>query len=118
MIKLKDILLENKLKELKYFRDNKSLKKAFTYAVRYKKEDAFYGELIEIAKKSKFWPNASDNQILLHAKIEFSKAFPIARKHISKKYKQGKEIFPNFWGHYKYWPEYFKEFVNVMEMFK
>ena len=118
MIKLKDLLLENNLKERVYFRDNKSLRRAFTYAVRYKKEDAFYGELLRISKKSKFWPDASNSQILLHAKINFAKSFVEAQKNMSPKYKQGREIFYAFWNNYKSWPMYVKNFVNAMEMFK
>ena len=111
MIKLKDLLLENKLKELKYFRDK--LWDIFKYAATHQNEKrgeaAFYGMLIKLAKKSKFYPHAGKNEVELHGKIVFTKAFDEVRnKRVNlKKYEYD----------YKGWPKHVKEFIENMGMY-
>ena len=65
-------------------------------------EAAFYGMLIKLAKKSKFYPHAGNNEVELHGKIVFTKAFDEVRnKRVNlKKYKYD----------YKGWPKHVKEF--------
>jgi len=110
MIKLKDILFENKLKELKYFRDK--LWDVFKYAIPKGRrgEAAFYGMLEKLVKKSKFYPHAGHDEAVLHGKIVFTKAFDEVRnKRVNlKKYEYD----------YKGWPKHVKEFIENMEMFK
>ena len=52
----------------------------FENAARYKKDKHFYNDLVKIVKKSKFYPHAGKNEILLHGKIVFTNAFDDARK--------------------------------------
>ena len=73
-------------------------------------EAAFYGMLIKLVKKSKFYPHAGKNEVELHGKIVFTKAFDEVRnKRVNlKKYEYD----------YKGWPKHVKEFIENMEMFK
>ena len=64
----------------------------------------------ELVKKSKFYPHAGKNEVELHGKIVFTKAFDEVRnKRVNlKKYEYD----------YKGWPKHVKEFIGNMEMFK
>ena len=84
MIKLKDLLNEGmNYKALQYFR--KELWDVFKYAISKgsRGEAAFYGILKKVAKKSKFYKQSDDNQIELHVKITFTKAFSDGRGKIN-----------------------------------
>ena len=110
--KLKDLLIEKlDYKALQYFRDK--LWDVFKYAATHENEKrgeaAFYGMLIKLVKKSKFYPHAGNNETELHGKIVFSKAFHEARnKKINLK---------RYETHYKGWPKHVKEFIENMGMY-
>ena len=115
MIKLKDLLLEG----VSYPKFRDDLWDAFEYAVRYNKEIAFYGEVKNYLKKKKWFPEADDNQIELHAKMIFTKAFGLARKEYKMRMKSRSKnpLLDFFWNHKK-WPHYTKEFIKYMSMYK
>jgi len=122
VIKLKSLLTEvSETKARSYFR--KELWDDFTNAARYKKDKHFYNDLVKIVKKSKFYPHAGKNEITLHGKMVFDKAFDQIRiwyKPPNKRhwYKDKKMKIKNpFYYNSTGWERYIKDFVEVMEMY-
>ena len=118
MIKLKDLLNEGtNRKAAEYFRIK--LFDVFEYAISNGKrgEAAFYGTLKKVVKKSKFYPHAGDNEIKLHGKMVFEKAFDVGKKWQKGRANSmgtGMELFYNrSYG----WPAIIKDFVESMEMY-
>ena len=110
MIKLKDLLTEGiNFKALQYFR--KELYDVFKYALTKgsRGEAAFYGTLKKLVKKSKFYKHAGDNEVKLHGKMSFDKAFDEGKKW------QKKNALDLFYS--RKWNGYVEDFVESMEMY-
>ena len=123
-IKLKNLLTEVKNPK-PYFRAK--LWKDFQNAARYKKDKYFYNDLVKIVKKSKLYPQAGKNEITLHGKIVFTKAFDDFRKEI-KGVTPDNTTFSGLIFHsprakrwhfnYKGWERYIEDFTEAMEMYR
>ena len=112
MIKLKDLLNEGKnYKAVGHFR--RELFDVFKYALSNGKrgEAAFYGTLKKVVKKSKFYPAAGDNEIKLHGKMVFEKAFDVGKKW------QKKNALDLFYNRSSGWSRHIEDFVESMEMY-
>ena len=112
MIKLKDLLNEGRNRKAEeYFRIK--LFDVFEYAISNGKrgEAAFYGTLKKLVKKSKFYPHAGDNEIKLHGKMVFEKAFDVG-----KKWQKGTGL-ELFYNRTSGWPAIIKDFVESMGMY-
>ena len=119
MIKLKDLLLEG----VSYPKFRDDMWDVFEYAVKHRSEKrgeaAFYGEVKNYLKKKKWFPEADNNQIELHAKMIFTKAFGLARKEYKMRMKsRSKNPLLDFYWNHKKWPHYTKEFIKDMSMYK
>jgi len=123
MIKLKDLLVES-VNPKPYFRAK--LWNGFQNAARYKKDKYFYNDLVKIVMKSKLYPHAGKNEITLHGKIVFTKAFDDFRKEI-KGVTPDNTTFSGLMFHsprakrwhfnYKGWERYIEDFIEAMEMY-
>jgi len=124
LLKLKNLLTEVKNPK-PYFRAK--LWKDFQNAARYKKDKYFYNDLVKIVMKSKLYPHAGKNEITLHGKIVFTKAFDDFRKEI-KGVTPDNTTFSGLIFHsprakrwhfnYKGWERYIEDFTEAMEMYR
>ena len=91
------------------------------------KDKHFYNDLVKTVKKSKFYPHAGKNEITLHGKIVFTKAFDDFRKEI-KGVTPDNTTFSGLMFHsprakrwhfnYKGWERYIEDFIEAMEMYR